>query len=296
MKPKGQKVIICKGLPASGKSGWSKKFVRDNPDWKRINKDSLRGMIHDGKFDKPKERLVEQVRDEMLSLFLRLGHNVIIDDTNLNPNQEERIREIVAQGGDPTVEIEVKFFDISLDEALARNALRTEAEGKVPAEVIKNMHSRWLNNYNRHDYREHTPGLPEVVIFDLDGTLAIHRGRDPYDMGKCETDGVNEPVARFLRMSANDCLNIVFMSGRNEAFRPQTESWLRMHGFMTDREPLFMRADGDARHDSIVKRELYEKHIEGRYNVIAVFDDRNSVVKTWRQLRLPCFQVSDGNF
>ena len=57
-----------------------------------------------------------------------------------------------------------------------------------------------------------------------------------------------------------------------------------------------MRQAGDNRDDRIVKREIYEREIKGRYNVRFVLDDRNKVVALWRDLGLPCFQVADGDF
>jgi len=57
-----------------------------------------------------------------------------------------------------------------------------------------------------------------------------------------------------------------------------------------------MRNDSDTRCDTIVKREMYEEHIEPIYNVVAVFDDRNRVVDMWRELNLPVYQVWYGDF
>ncbi len=57
-----------------------------------------------------------------------------------------------------------------------------------------------------------------------------------------------------------------------------------------------MRAEGDNRPDSIVKRELFETHIRGSYNVHTVFDDRDSVVRMWRRIGLPAWQVAEGRF
>ncbi len=59
---------------------------------------------------------------------------------------------------------------------------------------------------------------------------------------------------------------------------------------------LYMRANKDQRSDFIVKKELYDAHIKGKYNVVAVFDDRPSVCNgLWRPLGLPLFQVGDGD-
>jgi hypothetical protein len=57
-----------------------------------------------------------------------------------------------------------------------------------------------------------------------------------------------------------------------------------------------MREAGDSRKDSIVKQELYEKHIEPSYDVFVVLDDRNQVVDMWRSLGLVCLQVAPGDF
>ena len=60
---------------------------------------------------------------------------------------------------------------------------------------------------------------------------------------------------------------------------------------------LYCRTTDDFRKDEEVKKEIYEKNIEGKYHVIGVFDDRNRVVSMWREkLGLVCFQVSEGNF
>ena len=58
---------------------------------------------------------------------------------------------------------------------------------------------------------------------------------------------------------------------------------------------LVMRKTGDYRKDSIVKREMFEEHIEGKYNVLFVLDDRNQVVDMWRkELGLTCLQCNYG--
>jgi hypothetical protein len=57
-----------------------------------------------------------------------------------------------------------------------------------------------------------------------------------------------------------------------------------------------MRKEGDVRKDAIVKGEIYEKNINGKYNVLFVLDDRNQMVEMWRGLGLTCLQVADGDF
>ena len=59
---------------------------------------------------------------------------------------------------------------------------------------------------------------------------------------------------------------------------------------------ILMRKQGDFRPDEEVKLEIYYNEIEPRYNVIAVFDDRDKVVKMWRENGLMCCQVYYGDF
>lgn len=58
-----------------------------------------------------------------------------------------------------------------------------------------------------------------------------------------------------------------------------------------------MRTTGDSRKDSIVKEELYQKYVAGKYNVFLVLDDRTSVCQLWRdKLGFNCWQVNWGDF
>ncbi|PPK92349.1 hypothetical protein CLV92_11595 [Kineococcus xinjiangensis] len=45
-----------------------------------------------------------------------------------------------------------------------------------------------------------------------------------------------------------------------------------------------------------MKVQLYRKHIEPGCDVLAVFDDRQSVVDAWRAIGLTVFQVAPGKF
>ncbi len=87
---------------------------------------------------------------------------------------------------------------------------------------------------------------------------------------------------------------IILLSGRMDTYRPQTESFLTKNS--VPHSHLWMRAEGDMRKDSIIKREIYEREIAGKYNVLFVLDDRNQVVDMWRSLGLTVFQVAEGDF
>ena len=89
------KVFLIKGLPASGKSTWAKKLITENPNsYKRINKDDLRAMLDDSKHSNDSEKFILQVRDSLILMAIEKGKHVIVDDTNLAPKHEARIRDL----------------------------------------------------------------------------------------------------------------------------------------------------------------------------------------------------------
>ena len=57
-----------------------------------------------------------------------------------------------------------------------------------------------------------------------------------------------------------------------------------------------MRKSSDSRGDQIVKSEILEKEILPKYNVKLVLDDREKVVRMWRDKGLTCLQVDWGDF
>ena len=137
----------------------------------------------------------------------------------------------------------------------------------------------------------------ECVIFDLDGTFAFLGDRSPYDASSAEGDEVNAAVHFVydaIRRGKPETA-VIIVSGREDRWRPETERWLQRHEVKYD--ALYMRRAGDRRKDTVVKREIYERHIAGNYRVRVVFDDRDQVVRLWRDdLNLPCFQVAWGDF
>ncbi|RFS14646.1 AAA family ATPase [Emticicia sp. C21] len=290
-------VLILRGLPASGKSTFARNLIEDKRRmWKRLNKDELRAMLDNSHHTTHNEKFVERVRDMMLVEALKAGHHVVIDDTNLSDRPVERIAQVVEQYRKDTgeeVRIEVKDMMTSLEESLARDEVR---ENKVGREVIMKMYRQHvLKNERGPHYQKQDESLAPAILCDLDGTLAILHARSPYDAERCETDLLNKPIADIVQTYHKLGTKVIFMSGREEKARKQTINWLECNNITYD--ALYMRATGDSRKDSIVKKELYEKYVKGKYYVRFVLDDRNQVVDLWRlDLGLPCLQVNYGDF
>lgn len=281
-------IIMLKGLPASGKSTYAKEAVRENASFVRINKDDLRAMCHDGKWSGKRERKILVMRDAMVEAALAAGLTPIVDDTNLHPKHEVRLNEIASAHG---TTVEIKFFPIDVEEAIKRDRKRPNSVGEA---VIRQMH---------RDFLAPTPvppdeSLPPAIIVDIDGTIALKGDRNPYDDHLAGDDAPNWPVLHIIDAyrRANPHAELIIMSGRDEGrSRAVTEEWLNKHSVPYDL--LLMRSAGDVRKDAIVKRELYDEHVRTAFCVKAVFDDRDQVVRMWRdELGLTCLQVAWGDF
>lgn len=289
-----KKVIILKGLPASGKSTWARKIIDQYPGaYKRVNKDDLRAMLDNGKWSKTNESLVLNIRDSIILAALKDGKHVIVDDTNLVPKHESHIRELVKGKAD----VEIEFFEATVEECIERDLKRPVSVGES---VIRGMWEQFLKP--KVDPIVQDEKLHHAIICDLDGTLALMNGRNPYDASTCEQDAVNLPVWEVVRFIgslkslgiSSSQVGIILMSGREDKYREQTERWLKKNGVIYD--ALYMRKTDDMRKDSVVKREMFNEYIRDKYFVKFVLDDRNQVVEMWRELGLTCFQVAEGSF
>lgn len=284
------KIILTVGLPGSGKTTWANEEMAKNPGrYKNVNKDDLRAMIDNSHWSRKNESFILAVRDQIVRQALKDGLDVIVSDTNLDSSHKEQMLKIVADFPGTTVE-EKSFLDVSIDTCIERDLKRSRSVGE---KIIRQMYERYI----RKDAAavEIIPGLPSAIICDLDGTLAILNGRDPYNASTCFNDGVNTPVQQLVNQMKQLGHAVIFMSGRESKYRTETIMWLETKAHVKY-DGLFMRETGDSRKDSLVKKELYEREVKGKYNVQFVLDDRDQVVELWRSLGLPCFQVNYGNF
>lgn len=280
-----KKVIILRGLPASGKSTYAKELSLKNPgQYKIVNKDSLREMLDAGKWSKDNEKFVLQMRDHVILNALEEGKHVIVDDTNLHPKHETNIRELVKG----KAEIEIKDFGTPVDDCIERDLKRARPVGEA---VIRKMHRQFL--WKPETYIP-PKDKPYALICDLDGTLAKMKNRGPFEWDKVGTDELNESVKYMIDGANNKGDRIVIVSGRDGSCEEITRDWLRRNA--VPYHQLFMRPAGNTEKDSVIKRRIFEEHIREKYHVYAVLDDRDQVVEMWRSLGLTCLQVGYGDF
>lgn len=289
-----RKVILMRGLPASGKSTYAKQLVDSAPNtYKRINRDDLRMMFDNGYTSNGNEKFVKKVRDILIVKALEEGKSVVVDDTNLSERNFSRISQLVSDYNkqhNQNVQVEVKEFDTPVNECIERDAQREKPVGE---KVIRQMHRQFFDDGVRYNPKDET--LPKAIICDLDGTLALLNGRDPFNAEGCENDLLNEPVANTVKTYAGLGYKILLFSGRKQMHQPPTERWLAKYNIPYD--VLALRGNEDNRKDAIIKREIFEANAAGKYQIEFVLDDRDQVVNMWRdELKLPCYQVYYGNF
>lgn len=275
------KLLVLNGLPASGKSTYAKELVTKG--WKRVNKDELRDMIDCGIWSRANEGNILGSEKILTIEFLRQGLDVVVDDTNFAHTEcWQRVAK------DMEAEFEIKFFDTPLMECIERDAKR--GEKSVGAKVIYKMY----NQYLKPEPLEFSDDKQNCYIFDIDGTLAKMVDRNPYDYTKVHSDIPNHNIAMLARILSQSGLPIIVISGRTDDCIHETEEWL--HNNFIPYQDILMRKTGDMRSDAIVKREIYERELKDKYNILAVFDDRDRVVQMWRSLGLTCCQVDYGMF
>ena len=272
-----KKIIMTKWLPASGKSTRAKELIDKNPwVYKRVNKDDLRSMIDNGRRSKFNEQMVLDIRDMIITKALEWWTSVIVDDTNLVPKHETRLREIAKTYN---VLFEIKEFDTPIEECIHRDSLRSNP---VWREVIIDMYTKYMKTTITLEYN---PNLTSCIICDIDWTLALKGDRDIYDWSKVYLDTVITPVKNLLDIydkMYEEELDIIIMSGRDSKYRSVTENWLADNNINYYKN-LYMRSEWDTRCDTIIKQELYEQHIKWKHNVLFVIDDRPKVVRMRRE-------------
>ncbi len=297
---------ITRGLPASGKTTEARRWVLEDCHHRvRVNRDDLRMMLYGRPAPLPydHEEQVTVAQRAQVAALLRAGQSVIVDDTHLRAKHARAWADLAVDLG---VAFSVLDMPAYVETCVARDQLRAaRGERAVGEKVIRDMAARFgrlepvLPSAPAAALPTYTPdpSLPSAVVVDVDGTVALHVNRDPYDASRYHTDAPNPPVVELVRDLHESGENIVFLSGRDAEYMDVTRAWLGEHvGEWAVHCPLFMRFPGDRRNDAIIKPELFLHFVAPSYNVRFCLDDRDRVVKAWRKMGLTVFQVADGNF
>lgn len=154
-----KRIILTRGIPASGKSTWAKQEVLKDPEHSiRINKDDLRNMC--GKYWVPaREKYITACKGTLLINAINFKFDtIIIDGMNLNPKENGYLKGMVSMMNDTIKEgqdkyiIEVKdFTDVPLDVCLERDSKR---ENPIGEDVIRGIFNKYQMLYNLKETKD----------------------------------------------------------------------------------------------------------------------------------------------
>ena len=144
------KVILTKGLPASGKSTWAEEFCTQNPVFYIINRDEIRALLLKDKtgenfsWRKWRWKWEDEVTEIQLKFIRECADagrvkGIIISDTNLDANRNDILVEKLSAMG---FNVSFKYFEIDLDEAIVRDKRRGPL--KVGEDVLRNQYCKFL--------------------------------------------------------------------------------------------------------------------------------------------------------
>jgi predicted kinase len=295
-------VIITVGIPASGKSTWAREYVKENPNTVITCRDDIRaahGWTEYG--NHAVEQRITKIQRSQIEAALLEGMDVIVADTNIQPKFRNQLVKFAHQHGADAV---IKVFPIPLDEAIWRDCQRKDKA--VGFDVIGRMYQQ-LESQNVQDevlpvptyepYVHATEGRKTIpaIIVDIDGTVARHVARSPYDYSKVGTDEPIEDVLETVNLVKQMGVRLVFVSGREDSCFDDTHAWLVKH-LGHGQFNLLMRKTGDQRPDWIIKNEIYDAKVIPNFKILMVFDDRDQVVTHLRRRGITVAQVAPGRF
>lgn len=291
------RIVATIGIPGCGKSTWADKFLAENHKFIQTERDLIRaweftesGNRWDYKYTGAREKQVTAMQGEDIRQALMNGKSVVISDTNLNPKTRSHLQSIATEFG---IEIEWVPFDVPLHQAVKQNLRRPE---HVPESVLINMERnmrQYLGKYVQtpegrmweQDY------LPSCVLVDIDGTLADMKGiRSPFEWDKVHLDKPRQFVVDYVKYLWNwTDHKIIIFSGRDGSCEELTRRWLLEHGI--HHHELHMRPEGSQINDSILKENLFNQHILGKYTIDHIVDDRKQVAIHWESMGFQIMNV-----
>lgn len=277
-----KKFIVARGLSFSGKTHWARQKAKELGNCVVITKDDIRKDMGADlvKGIRVKEGKVIEKRNELILDALSKGKNIISADTNMQTRVDHiaNMRALVYPKFRDEYDFEIKdFTDIPIEILLERAEKTDRPEGKdYWKKVIMEQKDMWV----KPPIVVQDVSLPKCVISDHDGTIChVSPNRSPYDGTYSCEDTQNEIVCEYLALMKAKGYTIFILSGLEDKYMEQRKNWLHANG--VDYDYLYMRKAGDSRKDAIIKNEIFEEYIAGKFFIHSILDDRPSMVRYW---------------
>ena len=304
-----KKLILTRGIQGSGKSTWARKWVEEDPEHRiRINNDDIRNML--GVYwVTSREGLVSDIKKRAAQYAMYRNYDIVVDNMNLNP-KEVKFWEDLVWAHNETVgnnselkdkydsyEIEFKDFFIPLEECIRRDAMRPNPIGEKTIRdtwrrykhfIQTSEVERYVNNLKRYE------GKPKCIVIDMDSTVCFNMSKRPwYGEGAAEgmvDDVPNTGVCDIIRQ-LQEQYSIVVATGRDTSQEEVTKQWLAKQGINADE--FYFRTNGDYRKGVEIKKEEITAILE-KYDIVAIFEDCEPIVKMYRDMGLTVLQPNKG--
>lgn len=315
MERKRGKIIAMCGISGSGKSKKARELLIESETPSTIiSRDGIRRLIFgfndynikeyyvDKNARTQMEYEVDRYSNTLIYDSLERGKNVILDETHLH---YKFIKDLQYWN----VPVEIIHSIVPLELALKRDSERLQSVGE---DIIKKQHQKHESLIQRLENEpiDFSPKVKtrvsgekqNIIIFDIDGTIAHKGRRNPYDMSKVDLDTKDDLVLDImnglikLSLEYKSDYQVMLCSGREQKAINKTLSWLEKNNVLRPTQiPMLFRKDNDGRADWKVKEEFWD-YISEHYNIIGMFDDRLQVVRRARMLGYKVLNVEHNNF
>ena len=308
-------LVVLVGPAGCGKST----FARQHFDpFEVLSSDDLRGLVAGDPGDQSASSAAFSLLRHALEERLKRRRLTVVDATSVTRRDRRRLLGVARRHDVPAVAV---VFDLPLAVCQHRAVMRPDRH--VGPDVVERQHAtlhRHLAGIHDEGFEQvvvvtedtdlavlqvdrrpagtapdassayDTAGRPPAVVVDLDGTLTsaawrthhLEGGRKdwPAFFAGMDRDAPVQPLVELVQwVSAH--ASIVLLTGRPDDHEAVVRRWLADHRVVYDE--LHMRAAGDRRPDTVVKRERYRRDISPRHDVRLVVDDRPGVIEMWRQ-------------
>ena len=137
-----------------------------------------------------------------------------------------------------------------------------------------------------------------IVICDIDGTVANNDHRQHFLEGKKDWDGffsnlINDKPIHQIINKVKDLESqgnkIAFLTGRPERYRAETKRWLDI--YFSFEYLLLMRKDNDRRDKQKIKLEIFENNFTTDQITIC-FENDLGLIELWKKIKLNVVDIN----
>tara|TARA_B100000035_G_scaffold116247_1_gene98525 strand:+ start:894 stop:1322 length:429 start_codon:yes stop_codon:yes gene_type:complete len=130
--------------------------------------------------------------------------------------------------------------------------------------------------------------MKNIILCDIDGTVANNDHRQHFLEGKKDWEGffselTNDipifSIIEKVKKHQSEGKDIIFLTGRPERYREETESWLKKYFNFKFR--LLMRKDNDLRNKVIAKEELLKENSIQSACIHLIYENDEDLINYW---------------